>query len=130
MNNEIILHPKYVVDFQCDGSKCNSKCCRNNWRIDIDVDTYKKYQRIKNPVMRKKILSSIQPLTASNGISPLRSVANHAALSVEAVEEAKRVARSRVVMKEANGSEEFGRLGFKKIMGGKYSKVHYGVMDL
>ena len=76
-----------------------------------------------DPMFRK-------PLTASNGISPLRSVANHAALSVEAVEEAKRVARSRVVMKEANGSEEFDRLGFKKIMGGKYSKVHYGVMDL
>lgn len=76
-----------------------------------------------DPMFRK-------PLTASNGISPLRSVANHAALSVEAVEEAKRVARSRVVMKEVNGSEEFGRLGFEKIMGGKYSKVHYGVMDL
>lgn len=76
-----------------------------------------------DPMFRK-------PLTASNGISPLRSVANHAALSVEAVEEAKRVARSRVVMKEANGSEEFARLGFEKIMGGKYSKVHYGVMDL
>ena len=76
-----------------------------------------------DPMFRK-------PLTASNGISPLRSVANHAALSVEAVEEAKRVARCRVVMKEANGSEEFGRLGFEKIMGGKYSKVHYGVMDL
>lgn len=68
MNNEIfILQPKYVTDFQCDGSKCNSKCCRNNWRIDIDVDTYKKYQRIKNPVMRKKILSSIQPSTNQTG---------------------------------------------------------------
>ena len=57
------MQPKYVSDFQCDGSKCNSKCCRNNWRIDIDVDTYKKYQRVKNPVMRKKILSSIKPST-------------------------------------------------------------------
>ena len=63
----IILQPKYVADFKCDGSKCNSKCCRNNWRIDIDVDTYKKYQRIKNPVMRKKILSSIQPSTSQTG---------------------------------------------------------------
>ena len=57
----IILQPKYVADFKCDGSKCNAKCCRSNWRIEIDVDTYKKYQRIKNPAMRKKILSSIQP---------------------------------------------------------------------
>lgn len=74
-----------------------------------------------DPMFRK-------PLTASNGISPLRSVANHAPLSKEAVAEALRVARQRVVMKEASGSEEFARLGFHQLMGGKYSKVHYGVM--
>lgn len=62
-HDKIILQPKYVADFQCDGSKCNAKCCRNSWRIDIDMETYKKYQRIKNPAMRKKILSSIQPST-------------------------------------------------------------------
>ena len=62
----IILQPKYVVDFQCDGSKCNAKCC-GQWRIDIDMETYKKYQRIKNPAMRKKILSSIQPSTIQTG---------------------------------------------------------------
>ena len=62
-NNTIILQPKYVADFQCDGSKCNAKCCGNKWKISIDVDTYKKYQRVKNPVMRKKILSSIKPST-------------------------------------------------------------------
>ena len=63
---EIILQPKYVRDFQCDGSKCNAKCC-GKWRIDIDMETYKKYQRIKNPAMRKKILSSIQPSTIQTG---------------------------------------------------------------
>ena len=57
----IILQPKYVADFQCDGSKCDAKCCRNLWLIDIDRESYKKYQRIKNPSMRKKILSSMQP---------------------------------------------------------------------
>lgn len=57
------MQPKYVADFQCDGSKCNAKCCGNKWKISIDVDTYKKYQRVKNPVMRKKILSSIKPST-------------------------------------------------------------------
>ena len=62
-NQSIILQPKYVADFRCDGSKCNAKCCGNKWRIEIDVDTYKNYQRIKNPVMRKKILSSIKPST-------------------------------------------------------------------
>ena len=63
----IILQPKYVADFQCDGSKCNAKCCRNSWRIDIDMETYKKYQRIKNPAMRKHILSGIQPSTVKTG---------------------------------------------------------------
>lgn len=62
-DNTIILQPKYVADFQCDGLKCNAKCCGNKWKITIDVDTYKKYQRVKNPVMRKKILSSIKPST-------------------------------------------------------------------
>lgn len=76
-----------------------------------------------DPMFRK-------PLTASNGISPLRSVANHEPLSLEAVKEAQRVARYRVVMKEASGSEEFSRLGFSTIMGGKYSKVHYGVLTM
>lgn len=65
-NQSIILQPKYVGDFQCDGSKCNAKCC-GKWRIDIDMETYKKYQRIKNPTMRKKILSGIQPSTIQTG---------------------------------------------------------------
>lgn len=81
MNNQtVILQPKYVADFQCDGSKCNAKCCRNSWRIDIDMEAYKKYQRIKNPSMRKKILASMQPSTSlvgfkikfnENGVCPL-----------------------------------------------------------
>lgn len=70
------------------------------------------------------------PLTKSSSMSPLRLVADPRALCEEAVQEARRVARRRVVMKEANGSGEFARLGFDKIMGGKYSSVHYGVMEL
>lgn len=63
----VILQPKYVEEFQCDGAKCNAKCCGNNWLIYIDAYTYKKYQRVKNPVMRKKILFSIQPSTTKTG---------------------------------------------------------------
>lgn len=63
MENEqtIILQPEYVKTFQCDGNKCNAQCCKDDWRIDIDIETYKKYQRIKNPVIRKKILSIFEP---------------------------------------------------------------------
>ena len=66
-NQSIILQPKYVADFQCAGSKCDAKCCRNLWLIDIDRETYKKYQRIKNPSMRKKILDSMQHSTCQAG---------------------------------------------------------------
>ena len=63
----IILQPKYIDEFKCDGSKCNAKCCGTNWRIAIDMDTYKKYQRIKNPAMRKKILSCLEPDAGGQG---------------------------------------------------------------
>ena len=66
-NQSIILQPKYVGNFQCDGSKCNAKCCRKIWFIDIDRETYKKYQRIKNPDVRRKILSSIEPSNRAFG---------------------------------------------------------------
>lgn len=76
-----------------------------------------------DPMFRK-------PLTASSSLSSLRGAANHSPLSMEAVQEACRVAGQRVVMKEANGSSEFARLGFGHITGGRYSKVHYGVIEL
>lgn len=76
-----------------------------------------------DPMFRK-------PLTASSGIAPIRSVADHSALNTEAVSEAIRVARYRVVMKEAGTSMEFSRLGFKQVVGGRYSSVRYGVIVL
>lgn len=60
-HDAVILQPEYVEVFQCDGSKCNAKCCKAIWRIDIDTNAYKKYQRIKNPEVRNKILSSLEP---------------------------------------------------------------------
>lgn len=57
----IILQPSYVKDFKCNGIECDACCC-GHWLIDIDMDTYKKYQRVKNPAMRKRILSCMKPL--------------------------------------------------------------------
>ena len=57
-------------------------------------------------------------------------MANHEPVSEVMIEEACRVARRRVVFKENARSLEFERLGFTKIMGGRYSKVHYGVRIL
>ncbi len=70
------------------------------------------------------------PLRASHSLDPLRLVADRRPLTTELITEARRVARFRVVMKENSRSGEFERLGFPEITGGKYSKVHYGVIHI
>ncbi|MFC3746481.1 class I SAM-dependent methyltransferase [Paenibacillus sp. GCM10012306] len=69
------------------------------------------------------------PLTASDSISPLRQYANGAALSLESVAEAKRVARKTVLLKEKALSDEFARLGFSELLRGS-SKISYGVIKI
>ena len=69
-----------------------------------------------------------RPLHESAGMDALRARADMRALTHETVAEARRVARRRVVMKERRESGEFERLGFFEVVGGKYSRVSYGVM--
>lgn len=69
------------------------------------------------------------PREKSSSLAPLRPLANHNPLTEEAIEEAIRVAKRRVVIKENRASQEFNRLGFHNIQGGKYSPVAYGVID-
>jgi len=69
------------------------------------------------------------PREKSAAITPLRVLADPSPLSVRAVEDAVRVARKRVVMKERRESCEFSRLGFNKVLGGKNSPVAYGVIE-
>lgn len=66
MENDTVLQPEYVEKFHCDGSMCNSKCC-GNWVITIDMEAYKKYQHVKNPIVRRKILSALEPDAAREG---------------------------------------------------------------
>ncbi len=70
------------------------------------------------------------PLERSSSLNSLRSVADHRAVTIEAINQACRVARYCVVLKENSKSLEFDRLGFKIIRGGKYSPIHYGVIEL
>lgn len=70
------------------------------------------------------------PLKDSVQLAPLRPWAEPAPVSLAAVAEACRVAKRRVVLKENSRSLEFARLGFSKIAGGRYSSVHYGVIDV
>ena len=69
-----------------------------------------------------------RPGKKSASMEPLRRVARTDPLTSETILEATRVARRRVVVKEARDSTEFSRLGFKEISGGRYSPVAYGII--
>ena len=69
-----------------------------------------------------------RPKPASVGIQPLRNFADSSPLSCASIQQARRVARFRVVVKEAHGSQEFVRLGFQNFGGGRYSPVQYGIL--
>ncbi|MBP2649351.1 MAG: hypothetical protein H6Q74_176 [Firmicutes bacterium] len=70
------------------------------------------------------------PVYSSSNLKPLRTLADHRPLSLAAVTKARRVARRRVVVKETKNSKEFARLGMTTVLGGKYSRVHYGVLEV
>jgi 16S rRNA (guanine1516-N2)-methyltransferase len=69
------------------------------------------------------------PIVESSAISPLRDIANAEALSVEAIAEAKRVARKKVIFKEHKDSKEFARLDFAKVFRSQ-TNIAYGVIEL
>lgn len=48
------LRPKYVKDFQCDGTQCSSRCCRN-WRVVIDRDTHEKLAALDDQSILERI---------------------------------------------------------------------------
>ena len=65
---------------------------------------------------------------SSASIEPLREMANSEALREEAVEEARRVARRCVLLKETATSGEFARLGFRPFLA-KPVNINYGVIS-
>ncbi|TGE31261.1 class I SAM-dependent methyltransferase [Desulfosporosinus sp. Sb-LF] len=67
-------------------------------------------------------------LEQSGSIQPLHQWSDHSPLHHEAVIEACRIARHRVVLKERKNSTEFRRLGFETLLGGRYSPIDYGVI--
>ncbi|MCR8842844.1 class I SAM-dependent methyltransferase [Paenibacillus sp. SC116] len=75
-----------------------------------------------DPMFRK-------PVRTSAAIDPLRNVANHEALQEDVIEEAKRVARRSIVLKELKYSGEFKRLGFEETVQ-TGSKLAYGVIAI
>ncbi|MBP2635905.1 MAG: rsmJ [Firmicutes bacterium] len=70
-----------------------------------------------------------EPIFKSSNVNPIRSLANMQPLTAEAIRQACRVAKEKVVVKEAAGSSEFARLGITTVVGGKYSSINYGIID-
>jgi len=56
-----ILELDYISKFQCDGKKCDSKCCKY-WTIDIDDATFSKYKHIKPTAKAKEITKNIKEI--------------------------------------------------------------------
>lgn len=46
--------PSYFDTFRCIGGVCQDTCCAG-WYIAIDEATYKKYKKVKDPVMKKRL---------------------------------------------------------------------------
>lgn len=65
------FQPTYMNEFHCDGNLCQSRCCRTNWEIEIDGDTYQRYRSIKSKDERKNILRYIEWRKYGNERKPL-----------------------------------------------------------
>ena len=68
-------------------------------------------------------------LKKSSGIQALKPFSWAEPLGLETIARARSVARKRVVIKERTFSLEFQRLGCNRVVGGKYSKVAFGIID-
>lgn len=67
-------------------------------------------------------------IEASSGIAGLKVLANYDDLSYEVIEQAKRVARKRVVLKDHFKSERFKKYGFTQLIR-KTSEFHFGYIE-
>ncbi|MFC3772837.1 flagellin lysine-N-methylase [Paenibacillus sp. GCM10012303] len=53
------LYPLYMDKFQCIGSECEDTCC-SGWQVSIDRSTYKKYNKVSDPVLRRLLENSLK----------------------------------------------------------------------
>ena len=70
-----------------------------------------------------------EPLKRSSAMAPLRELADHEPLSAPAIEQALRIARRRVVIKQRVGTDLWGELPFSvQVVSGTRSRVEYGII--
>lgn len=64
-----LLIPQYMQQFSCIGSACEDSCCVG-WRVDIDEETYKKYNRVRDqelaPLFDKKVTRNRSNASSQN----------------------------------------------------------------
>ncbi|BCB04443.1 class I SAM-dependent methyltransferase [Bacillus sp. KH172YL63] len=70
-----------------------------------------------------------EAITESHGINPIRKWASYAGITGEGIEEAKRVAKKRVVLKEHYQSPLFEEMGFD-VLKRPSAQFHFGVIRL
>ncbi|MGL4345448.1 MAG: flagellin lysine-N-methylase [Cellulosilyticaceae bacterium] len=67
MAHKTLRIPTYFKQFKCIGGACEDSCCIG-WQIPIDEITYKKYKKVKHPVMRKRLDKEL--VAKKNSCSP------------------------------------------------------------
>jgi hypothetical protein len=70
-----------------------------------------------------------EEINESNGIKKIKSLAEYDSIMEETIEEAKRVGRKRVVLKDHFRSDRFKKYGFKQLIR-KSSQFHFGYIEL
>lgn len=71
-----------------------------------------------------------EPVRETIHMEPWRKLGHPEPLTKEIIGEARRVARRRVVVKERSHSPVFAELGIDNIVGGKGSRIAYGVVEV
>ena len=54
---ERVFAPAYLWDFRCDGSACDSHCCRG-WRIPVDMASWERLARLPSKA-RKAVFAKL-----------------------------------------------------------------------
>lgn len=50
-----LFYPEIFEKFQCTGSKCKDNCCKTDWDIEIDDDTYSFYKNLDGGIGKKLV---------------------------------------------------------------------------
>lgn len=68
MPKRIIKQPDYYSQFKCIGSSCEDTCCKG-WTIEVDKDTYLKYQHCDHPGLKTQLQEYVEINPDSNAVT-------------------------------------------------------------